>query len=295
MSRISLSHITPYIFIFLLGLGLNGCVEVPMPIESHYNRGVELYDEEKYTEAIEVYQQALRLNPQDSFAKYNLAVVYQDQGKHDKAIPIYKEILKSFEDTNSRINLAAAYNAQGQRDLAYQELKTAIEKNPDNPKPYSVLGRYQELDGSYKEAENNYKKALKIDDKHAVSHFRLGRYLCSQHRPNVEGLEHLKKAVELEPEVPEFLEELGMEYKRIEEFSDSADMLERLSVLQPDRGELFVLLGDLYKKIKFYQKAVERYWSALEFNDDNQHVHQSLRDIYQELLRIEEAKLKTSF
>ncbi|MFQ5444598.1 MAG: tetratricopeptide repeat protein, partial [Nitrospinales bacterium] len=214
---------------------------------------------------------------------------------NSKAIPIYKEILKSFEDINSRINLAAAYNAQSQRDLAYQELKTAIEKNPGNPKPYSVLGRYQELDGKYKEAEANYRKALDIDDKHAVSHFRLGRYLNSQKRPNKEGLEHLKKAVELEPEVPEYIEELGMEYKRIGELSDSVDMLERLSVLQPDREDLYILLGDMYTKIKFYQKAVERYWSALEFNDDNKHVHQSLRDIYQELIRIEEAKLKISF
>lgn len=85
-----------------------GCTNVPAPIDSHFNRGVEHYGNKELARAIEEYKLALRKNPKDTFALYNLAVVYQDQGKNDQAVEIYKtlsdleiEKLKKTEGQNS--------------------------------------------------------------------------------------------------------------------------------------------------------------------------------------------------
>ncbi len=64
---------------------LFGCANVPAPIDSHFNKGVEHYDNQELAKAIEEYQLALRKNPNDTFSMYNPAVVYQDQGKTDQA------------------------------------------------------------------------------------------------------------------------------------------------------------------------------------------------------------------
>ncbi len=265
--------------ILLAGLTWAGCINYPVPNESHYNRGVELYDQGKHAEAIDAYKLALRKNPDDAFAMYNLAVVYQDQGKYPEAIALYKKILVDTEDTNSRINLASIYYDRGDHDLAFKELDTAAEKNRDSAEPLSVRGEYLEREGSLDKAESKFVKALAIDDQHALTHFRLGRLYCNQKKTGP-CLEKLEKAVELEPEVPLFLETLARQNETQGHLSEAIHLLERVSVLEPDRVDIFVMLGDLYKSERRYKNALRRYWSAIAIQDNNPSVHRSMAEIY---------------
>lgn len=274
----------------ILSVVMSGCVVIPPPIPSPYNRGVEFYDQGKLSEAIEQYQLALRQDPADTLAKYNLAVVYQDQGKLSEASRLYQEILKTTEDANSRINLAAIHHAQGNSDVAIQELQKAV--NRDNPNPLSILGEYLERKDQREEAERYYGEALKIDDKHAISHYRLGRLYLKQNP--IKGVDHLLKAVELAPGVPEYMETLGNEYERQDRILEAINMLERVSVLQPDRAEIYIHLGDLYKRKNYYKEAVSRYWMALSIENDNPAVHQILKELFESLNKTEQEWLNSS-
>jgi tetratricopeptide (TPR) repeat protein len=256
-----------------------GCANYPAPTESHFNRGVELYDQGKHALAIDQYKLALRKNPDDPFALYNLAVVYQDQGKHKEATRLYKKILENTEDTNSRINLAALYYDRGDRDLAFKELDTAAKKNRDSAEPLSVQGEYLEREGALEKATDNYIKALAIDDKHALTYFRLGRIYCKQEKPEL-CLEKLEQAALLAPKTPAYLEALATQNEKTNNNREAIHLLERASVLEPDRADILVRLGDLYKTKKLYQNALKRYWSAIAIKDDNPEVHQSLIEIY---------------
>ncbi|OGW28818.1 MAG: hypothetical protein A3K09_06855 [Nitrospinae bacterium RIFCSPLOWO2_12_FULL_47_7] len=276
--------LTLFFTVFLMApVALGGCVVIPPPIPSPYNRGVEFYDQGKLSEAIEQYQLALRQNPADTLAKYNLAVVYQDQGKLDEAIRLYQDILKTTEDANSRINLAAIHHKLGNKYQVFLELQKAI--NRDNPNPSSILGEYLERNNQPSEAERYYQDALRIDDKHAATHYRLGRLYLKQ---NHSGLEHLLKAAELEPLTPEYLEALGNEYERQNQTLEAINMLERVSVLQPDRVEIYVRLGDLYKQKNYYKEAVSRYWMALSIQNDNPAVHHTLKELFESLNKMEQ-------
>lgn len=272
--------------LFFITVAISGCVVIPPPTPSFYNRGVELYDQGKLSEAIEQYRLALRQNPSDTFAKYNLGVVYQDQGKLDEARQLYEDILATTEDTNSRINLAAIHYARGNEDQAIEELQKAIKGNRDNPNPASILGEYLERKSQVSDAEQYYEQALKIDDKHAVTHYRLGRLHIRQTSYD-KGLEHLQKAVELEPLVPLYLEALGDEHERRNQDFEAIKTLEQLSVLQPDRVELYIRLGDLYKKKSYHKEAIVRYWTALSIQNDNPAAHRNLKETF-ELLDNEE-------
>ena len=280
-----------FISLILVGLAWTGCVNYPAPTESHFNRGVELYDQGKLAEAIDEYKLALRKNPGDPFALYNLAVVYQDQGKHEEAIALYRKILANTEDTNSRINLAAIYYDRGDHDLAFKELALAAEKNRDSAEPLSVWGEYLEREEKLKEAEIKYVKALAIDDQHALTHHRLGRLYCKQEKSGA-CLEKLATAVELMPKTPAYLEALAAQNDKQGNFNEAINLLERVSVLQPDRADVYVWLGNLYKSENRYQYALRRYWSALAIKDDNPNVHRSLAEIYGWLSELELQKLE---
>jgi tetratricopeptide (TPR) repeat protein len=278
-------------FLFvLLGFFLS-CTNVPAPIDSHFNRGVDHYDNKELAKAIEEYKLALRKNPKDTFALYNLAVVYQDQGKNDRAAEIYQDVLKQTEDTSSRINLASIQYSQGKREEAFAQLKTAANKNPDSAHPLSILGELQEQEGMLAEAEKTYLRALKTDSRHSVSHYRLGRLLIKDKRFD-QGTEHILKAIDMEPENPAYLEALGGEFERSGKLLEAANMLERASVIEPDRFEVHMRLGDIYKKKKMYQEALTRYWSALSIKGDESYIHRSVLEIYKTLSDLEIEKLK---
>ena len=280
-----------FISLLLVALAWAGCINYPAPTESHYNRGVELYDQGKHAEAIDAYKLALRRNPNDPFAMYNLAIVYQDQGKNEEAIALYQKILATTEDTNSRINLAAIYYDRGDHDLAYKELETASEKNHDSAEPLSVRGEYLEREGSIKKAESKYVKALAIDDQHALTYFRLGRNYCKQQKTGP-CLEKLKKAVALKPKTPVYLEALATQNEKQGNSMEAINLLERVSVLQPERADIFAWMGDLYKSEKLYKNAIRRYWSAIAIKDSNPGVHRSLAEIYGLLSELELQELE---
>jgi tetratricopeptide (TPR) repeat protein len=236
---------------------------MPPPGESNYNKGVDLYDEGKYAEAIEEYKLELRHNPDNQFARYNLAVAHHDLGHDDEAEKLYREILQSTEDTNSRINLATIYMARGQENAAFDELKLAAKKNTDSPKPLSVLGEYQERKSMFSEAEKNYNAAIRIDDQHALSHYRLGRLYLNQGKTD-EAITSINNAISLDPEIVMFYETQSKAYIKDGSNPQAINMLEQASTLEPETIEYYVQLGDLYKEEGDNQNAVKNYWEAID-------------------------------
>lgn len=269
-----------------------GCTNMPASIDSHFNKGVDHYDNRELAKAIEEYKLALRKNPQNTFAMYNLAVVYQDQGKTDQAEKLYLDVLKNTEDTFSRINLAGIHYEKGNQDEAFRQLAIAADKNPDSAHPLSVLGEYKEREGKLAEAEQIYLKALSIDNRHALSHYRLGRLHLKREKSS-QGLEHLNQAIDLDAENSTYLQALGAEHERLGKHLLAASFFERISVLEPNRVEIFVKLGDLYKKKGMYKESLSRYWSALTLKNNDSYIHRSVLEIYKILSKQEIEKLKT--
>ena len=47
-----------------------------------------------------------------------------------------------------------------------------------------------------------------------------------------------------------------------------------------DRLEIYVKLGDLYKKKTMFREALSCYWSALALKNDDPYIHRSVLEIY---------------
>ena len=114
----------------------------------------------------------------------------------------------------------------------------------------------------------------------------MGRLLAKNKKFD-QGAKHILKAIDLEPENPAYLEALGGEFERSGKLLEAANMMERVSVLEPDRFDLHVRLGDIYKNKKMYQEARARYWSALAIKSDESYIHRSVMEIYKTLSDLE--------
>ncbi len=153
------------------------------------------YLEENYDKAIEVYDELLKLYPDDSIGNYNLASIYffleewdkaiehyevdrgnkvesiatykllgksyEAKGLYDKARELYEDYLNNFsDDARIHTSLADNYAFEGKYKLALEEADKAIALNPTS---YSRGGIYY-LQGDFAAAEKEYKRMVDQED-----------------------------------------------------------------------------------------------------------------------------------
>ncbi len=82
--------------------------------QDFYDEAVDLYADEKYDEAIEVYRKALELDPKFIDAVHGIAMCYQAKGDLDAAIEVTKKhIEQDPEDILAFTNLSMFYQKKG--------------------------------------------------------------------------------------------------------------------------------------------------------------------------------------
>ena len=144
--------------------------------EALYYRGnFALYALGEADRAIDLYQQALKIDPDFVLARYDLAVTYRGMGEVDKAIAEYEKVLKinpRFPEALS--NLGGQYFRKGNVDQAVAHFQKAIEVYPNFIQALSNLGAALNKLGQSKQALPHLKKALALDPEFAVAYFNLG-------------------------------------------------------------------------------------------------------------------------
>ncbi len=110
----------------------------------HYKAGLKLFGEDKHTEAIEAYKQALEVSPDWEDALHALAMAYMSAGLFDDAIATGKRILElNPEDAFAHTSLSMFYQRKGMIEEAEEESakarmaswKQELKANPDAPPP----------------------------------------------------------------------------------------------------------------------------------------------------------------
>jgi len=144
--------------------------------EALYYRGnFALYALGESDKAIDLYQRALKIDPNFVLARYDLAVTYRGLGEVDKAIAEYEKVLKinpRFPEALS--NLGGQYFRKGDVKQAVAHFRRAIEVYPNFIQALSNLGAALNKLGQSKQALPHLKKALSLDPEFAVAYFNLG-------------------------------------------------------------------------------------------------------------------------
>lgn len=144
--------------------------------EALYYRGnFALYAEGEPDKAVELYNQALAIDPDFVLARYDLAVTYRGMGEVDKAIAEYEKVLKinpKFPEALS--NLGGQYFRKGNLDQAITHFKKAVEVYPNFIQALSNLGAALNKQGHHQQAAKHLNKALALDPEFAIAYFNLG-------------------------------------------------------------------------------------------------------------------------
>jgi tetratricopeptide (TPR) repeat protein len=162
------------------------------------NMGVALDASGRTAEAIEVYQKSLAINPDSSQTQNNMGTALAESGRFDEAIEHIRRAVELDADNGSaHVNLGhILLQIGGHGDEAVAELKKGIELSPRSPDGYNVYGVYLAQEGRLAEAIAQLQKAVDLSPRSSEFRYNLGRALAAAGR-FPEALPNFEAAVEI--------------------------------------------------------------------------------------------------
>ena len=221
-----------------------------------------------------------KLFPEDSLGRE--AELYRDQGNLAKALELIEQALKLNPDLiEARHVLGVIYLDQGKFDKALEEFEQVVRVNPYNPTVHHNLGYALHSKGRFSEALEEFKKAVKLGGKNAEV---LNNIACTYWKLGDIGkaVEEFKNSFKMDPEFYQAHFSLGQLYLENNYFDQALTEFKEVERLKPDYVPVHSYLGYVYKSKGMKEKAIEEFELFLKLNK-NETENQQVRGWIQQL------------
>jgi tetratricopeptide (TPR) repeat protein len=189
----------------------------------------------EHGKAIEAFAKAMSLDAGDVMAPYNLGLSYVMTGDRDKALEF---LLKAFAlDENQfevALQLGRLYLDKEKPETALEYLEKAVKMDKESAPAHRFLGECHNELKKAPEAIRSYSEAVKLNGNDAYSLSALG-VLYAEEGKNLDiALVFCEQSVELAPETALFHHRLAQVYLKLERFQDALEAFERAEQLGHD-------------------------------------------------------------
>ena len=226
--------------------------------EFHFLRAAVLYHGHEQVPAMREIDRAIRIAPRQ--ARYYL-LRGEMYGKLGDIAAAERDYRKNIELAPSSpvgvLVLEQLLIDQRRPEDALAVLDQAIQRMPENPSLYFERGRTQEILRRSEDALASYSRAVQLDPKLAAAQVGLGRLYRVNPETLAQSVQHLQKAIALDPRNGRWHYELGLTYLREGSLEAARTELEKAAELRPRDRIVFAALGTAYTRLKMLKKAAE--------------------------------------
>lgn len=150
--------------ILIVSLVANLAAAADLTAEEYYNQGIDAAGLRNYTDAIALYDNAVRINPEYSKAWYNRGIALFNLGRYEEAAASYGNATRFNPGySNAWVNQGVALGILDRYDDAIASYDRALTINPDDSDAWYNRGNaFMYLD-RYDDAIASYDRALKIN------------------------------------------------------------------------------------------------------------------------------------
>jgi tetratricopeptide (TPR) repeat protein len=184
--------------------------QTPATADSLVKLAVQLNKQAKYTDAVDKYTQALKIDPDNVYANYGIAYSLLQAGKGDDGIPYLETVVK----TSTAVTpwaydlLGSIYDKDNNTAKAIEAFNAGIKADPKYQRLYYNLSLVYFRTKNYPEAEKTVVQSIKIDPTHANSQ-RVYALVCFHQNKRTNALLGLCSFILLEPNTPRTKEAYG--------------------------------------------------------------------------------------
>ncbi|MGB3514761.1 MAG: tetratricopeptide repeat protein [Microcoleaceae cyanobacterium] len=287
----------------------------------HINFGNTFLQQEKLTEAISCYRNAVKLNPNSVVAYQNLAAVLSKKGDFEEANTCYQKAIQ-LEVTNLPKNInhnlvEKSLNISENKKISAQEVSILakhqieakqkvelLEKNisqttkqqlinknhhhqnisltQDAVEAYNRLAQILQNQGQAAEAWQWYKKALSLAPNNSEIYKNLGS-LYGQQQQWQEAIKCYQKAEKIQPNSADIYRHLATALTHIDRQTEAAEYWEKAYSLEPETAtaEEHLILGNTLLQMNLVERAISSYCNAIKINPNLTAAYQNLGEAIQ--------------
>jgi tetratricopeptide (TPR) repeat protein len=198
-----------------------------------YNLGTVYGKSGRIDDAITTLRQAIKLKPDYAWAWNNLGVVYQKAGRTDDAIAAYRQVIKlSPDDAIAWYGLGVGYGKSERNDEAITAYRQAIKLKPDYPVAWHDLGIVYGMSRRTDDAIAAYREAIKLKTNYAAAWYGLGINYANSGRTD-DAISAYRQAVTIKPDYVDAWNNLGVCLRDSGRTNEAHDAFQRADSLKP--------------------------------------------------------------
>jgi tetratricopeptide (TPR) repeat protein len=247
--------------------------------EAHSNYGWALAELGRTDEAIAHYQEAMRLDKNYAEPHCNMGIAMMKQGRlQAAALHLGQALERRANYVTAQFYYGTVLGRLGKLDAAREHLTAAIRLKPDYAEAYLNLGMTLNLMGRREEAAAAYMQALKIRPEHPDAHHNLAGVLLDLGRPQ-EALQHAAEAVRLRPTYAEARNNLGVALSRSDRAAEARQQYEEAVRRKSDYPDAQYNLGSALLDAGELDRAELHLNEALRLKPDFPQARQALEKL----------------
>lgn len=267
-----------------------------------YKKGINLYNELQYTEAIEYFEQVISEKDLSEFLEYKLAgfycgLAYRNLGVVEFAKNNNKQALSNFqlalkynpEHVDINYFIGICLNNIGDFQGAMEAFKKIYGTEPWNiPNKLEMAIVFHNLK-MWENAEKIHRDLLGKNPDFADVHLHLGLSLMSQGKTS-EAVESFKKALVINPNYVDAQLKLGMAQACMGRYEDALMNLTAIIKKNPGYADVFYLIGIIKEECDETNEAIKYFHQAVHISPQFKNALVKLIICYCQLGKIDEAE-----
>lgn len=213
-------------------------------------KGDIFFDECRYQKALDTYNKALNLEPQNIDALICCGLCYRNLEDYDKAIEYYNDALEIEPDNKTALNNKGyALEMKDQIEEAIEMYKKSLEVDPNYDMPLVNLTKIYIDRKDYQAAIKEYKNALEVDSINTANWIDLGRA-----------------------------------YRFMEKYDEAILAYNQALKLVPSNKVIYNNIGYVYFCLKEYEKAIDSFSESLKIDWLYDLPYYNLNKVYKEMI-----------
>ncbi|MDM8519703.1 tetratricopeptide repeat protein [Anaerolineales bacterium HSG6] len=247
--------------------------EPELSAEELYGQGEAAYDAGNFSEAIELFDQAIELDDEFANAYNNRGLSYYELGESNQALADFNQAIKlAGDDSTPYNNRGIVYDDLGNYDQALTDYDQAIALDDSDPLFYNNRGVTHGNLGDYESALADFNVSLELDDAYALAYSNRGEiyYNLDDH---VSALADYDTAIELDPELKRAYNDRGFIYYLLDEYDLALADFEQALEIDPEYVSAYYQRGLLYSTMEEYDLALADLDQAIELDPESAEVY----------------------
>jgi len=227
-------NVVALVAVAAVALAATGCEK--LKARDNLNKGVQAYKNAQYAQAVERFEEAVKLDPNFPTARLYLAMAYysqyipgaespENQQMADRALAEFQKVLEQKPNYDVATQSIASLNYnQKKYDQANEWYKKAIALNPKNKEAYYTLGviAWSKWYPAYGTARA--KLSMKPEDPGPIKDKKVKEELKTQYLPVInEGIQNLEKALDIDKEYDDAMAYMNLLVRERADLDDTAD------------------------------------------------------------------------